>query len=75
MSLRKQFTTPYDQYKYREGQPFTTLRKITKRNATQAELREYDREVLPMYRIQFDDGVVISAWPEEVETIAPQKEG
>ena len=27
----------------------------------------YDEEILPMYRIRFEDGLEIDAWPEEVE--------
>jgi hypothetical protein len=65
--IRETFTTPYEQYHEREGQAFTVLRKITKRNITSAERAEYDLEVLPMYRIRFADGFVSSAWPEEVE--------
>lgn len=60
--IRETFTTPYEQHRDREGQPFTALRKITEADAT------HDMEVLPMYVIRFEDGTVIDAWPEEVET-------
>jgi hypothetical protein len=65
--FRKTFTTPYDQYAAREGQPFTVLRKITRHNlARQPDAANYDPEVLPMYGIKFIDGCEIVAWPEEV---------
>jgi hypothetical protein len=28
---------------------------------------DHDEEVLPMYRVTFDSGLEIEAWPEEVE--------
>lgn len=65
--IRETFTTQTEQYAARNGQAFTVLRKITRRNATAADLQEYDSEVLPMYRIRFADGHETSAFPEEVE--------
>lgn len=65
--IRETFTTQTEQYGARNGQAFTVLRKITRRNATSADLQEYDLEVLPMYRIRFADGHETSAFPEEVE--------
>lgn len=65
--FRKTFTTPFEQYRDRVGQSFVVLRKITKRTATADDCREYDMEVLPMYKIRFPDGHETSAWPEEVE--------
>lgn len=59
--LRDTFTTPFDQYANREGQRFNVLAKITEPD------EDHDAEVLPMYRIRFDDGFEIDAWPEEVE--------
>ena len=67
-AIREFFTTPFEQYREREGQRFTVLRKITQRNATEADRKEYDNEALPMYEIQFSDGFKTAAWPEEVET-------
>lgn len=66
-TIRETFTTPFDQYRDRIGQRFTVIRKITRRNMTQADRAEYDAEVLPMYKIRFADGHETSAWPEEVE--------
>lgn len=65
--IRKTFTTPYEQYREREGQSFTVLRKITPETMTKADRREYFKEVLPMYKIRFADGFEASAWPDEVE--------
>ncbi len=60
MTYRLSFTTPYDQYANREGQPFTVLRVIDQPDEA------HDAEVLPMYVIRFTDGLEIEAWPEEV---------
>jgi hypothetical protein len=59
--MRTTFTTPFEQYRAREGQAFTVVRKIT-----EADL-EHDEESLPMYVIRFEDGAEIEAWPIEVE--------
>jgi hypothetical protein len=61
MTFRKTFTTPFTQFKDREGQSFKVLTVIVEPDA------EHDEEVLPMYRIQFEDGEVIEAWSEEVK--------
>lgn len=61
MQRRETFTTPFSQYRDREGEPFEILDKIMKADET------HDAEVLPMYRIRFSDGTEIDAWPEEVE--------
>lgn len=66
---RETFTTQFEQYRDREGQRFVVLRKVTKRNATEADRLEYDLECLPMYKIRFEDEHVTSAWPEEVEAV------
>jgi hypothetical protein len=65
--IRATFTTAFEQYRDREGQAFTILRKVTKRTMTDADRLEYDAECLPMYKIRFADGHETSAWPEEVE--------
>lgn len=54
------FTTPFEQYAAREGQPCEVLRWVTDPDA------DHDAEVLPMAVIRFADGVEIEAWPEEV---------
>jgi hypothetical protein len=60
-TLKSSFRTPYDQYRERQGQPFTILRTIDTPDD------QHDEEVLPMYEIQFtNDGAVIEAWPEEI---------
>ena len=67
MRYRKTFTTVFEQYHDRIGQSFTVLRKVTRRNMTARDKREYDIEALPMYKIRFEDGHEASAWPEEIE--------
>ncbi len=67
--MRETFTTPFEQYRERIGQRFTVLRKITKRNMTEADRVEYDAEVLPMYKIRFEDGHETSVWPDEIEEL------
>ena len=57
---RDTFTTPFEQHADRRGQGFRVLRVITEPDET------HDAEVLPMYRIRFEDGFEIDAWPEEV---------
>jgi nucleoside-diphosphate kinase len=56
------FKTPYDQYGNRDGQECTVLRKLPP-----SEIGDYD-EVGDMYRVRFDDGEEIDAWPEEIGT-------
>lgn len=56
---RPLFTTPYEQYKEREGQAFTLLGEIPAAG-------HHDEECSPMYLIEFADGFKIEAWPEEV---------
>lgn len=70
--IRDTFTTPYQQHRDREDQPFEVVEKIT----TNTPEIDHD-EVGDMYRVRFPDGVVIEAWPEEVEvpeTPAPAPE-
>ena len=55
------FDSPYEQYAERRGQEATVTEQIIEPN------RDYDAEVLPMYRVRFADGTEIEAWPEEVE--------
>jgi hypothetical protein len=54
------FQSPYEQYKERNGQGCKVVETITEPDAT------HDEEVLPMYRVQFEDGATIEAWPEEI---------
>lgn len=63
------FRTPYDQHADRRGQAFVIINKITEPDST------HDAEVLPMYRIRFEDGIELEAWPEEVETSSPWVDG
>lgn len=66
MTIRTTFTTPYQQHADREGQPFEVLAKVTEPGD------HHDAEVLPMYRIRFQDGTEVDAWPEEVEEPDPE---
>ena len=54
----KTFQSPYEQYRERIGESFTVIGRVT--NA------EADSECLPMWKIQFADGFVTDAWPEEI---------
>jgi hypothetical protein len=66
-TFRTHFRRCYEQYKERDGQPFTVLRTIDQPDDT------HDAEVLPMYEIQFTtDGAIIEAWPEEVTSTHEQ---
>ena len=59
------FDSPYEQYKERIGQEATIIAYFTEDDD------EHDiSEVGPMYRLRFDDGTEIDAWPEEVEAAA-----
>lgn len=58
--LRPTFQTPYQQYAKRNGQPFIFRGEVP--------WQEYDRlETGPLYYIQFLNGTIITAWPEEIE--------
>ncbi len=58
--FRAFFDSPFEQYRDRNGEPFTVVCAIDQADD------DHDDEVLPMYRIRFQDGVEIEAWPEEV---------
>lgn len=59
MTNQATFQTPYEQYASRHGQSCTVIGEVPS--------TEYDRdEVGVMYRVRFNDGEVIDAWPEEV---------
>lgn len=55
-----QFAAHYDEHADRDGQRFEFVALVHEPDD------EHDAEVLPMYRIRFDDGTEIEAWPEEV---------
>lgn len=55
-----QFKTVYEQHAERDGQTFSIVKAITEADET------HDKEVLPMFVIEFEDGTQIEAWPEEV---------
>jgi hypothetical protein len=63
VTIRKTFTTPFQQHRDREGQRFEVVRKITEPD------ENFDEESLPMYRIRFEDGFETDAFPSEVETL------
>lgn len=55
----KAFWSPYDEYKERWGQPFEVIGRCT-------EGVEADLSSLPLWQIKFQDGAMVSAYPEEV---------
>lgn len=54
----KKFWSPFGDYKDREGKSF----KVVGRRTT----KEEDLSSLPMWNIEFEDGTVIGAYPEEI---------
>lgn len=60
VGVRPAFKAWYDQYRERDGEPFTILSIIDEPD------EDHDEEVLPMVWIQFEDEEIIEAWPEEV---------
>lgn len=55
----KTFKTPYTDYQERNGQKFKKLRRAKRNDG-------FDWESLPAWFIQFEDGVRIFAFPEEI---------
>lgn len=54
----KKFWSPFDHYKEREGQTFEVIERCTEEHA--------HISTLPMWNIKFEDGTIISAYPEEI---------
>ena len=54
------FKSPYNQYKMHQGESAIVTEVVDK------EKEGYDIAVLPMYKIRFESGKEIDAWPEEV---------
>lgn len=52
------FDSPYTDYKYLKGMRFTVIGRLNENNA--------DLEVLPMWKIRFENGEEIDAYPEEI---------
>lgn len=52
------FFTPYSDHSDRIGQPFSIARRLEEEDA--------DLECLPMWKIRFEDGTEIDAYPEEI---------
>lgn len=57
--LRSCFSSPYEQHASRNGQRFKLLGPVNPDSYDAAD-------VGPMYRIAFEDGTEIQAWPEEI---------
>lgn len=58
------FDTPYtDKEKYK-GMKFTVLDRV--KEFSEETKKGNDLEVLPMWKIQFDNGDIIEAYPEEI---------
>lgn len=62
LPIKEEFRTGFDQYAERNGQPFTIVGYVDTPND------DFDEESLPMFRIRFEDGEEIDAWPYEVFT-------
>lgn len=54
----KKFWSPFEDHRAREGQSFKVLGRCT--------TEDQDLCTLPMWNIQFDDGTIIGAYPEEI---------
>lgn len=54
----KKFWSPFGDHKDREGQSFQVIGRCTTEDA--------DLSALPMWNIQFKDGTIIGAYPEEI---------
>lgn len=60
---RETFDSPYQEYADRVGQPFELVGEVDPSEPG----HEHDpEEVGVLYRIRFEDGTEIDAWPEEV---------
>ena len=57
---RNKFWSPYEEFAKRIGQPFSLVK--VEKNASE----NCDGTMSDMYRIKFQDGAEITAWPEEV---------
>ncbi len=55
----KRFRKVFDEFAQYHGKPFKVLGEYRQSKANRAE-------VGPLYRIQFEDGKKLNAWPEEV---------
>lgn len=58
--VRQKFKASFDQYRERDGQKFTLIGVVDTPD------ERHDAEVLPMFKIRFEDGYETEAWPEEV---------
>ncbi len=64
LPYRTEFRAMFQQYRERDGQPFTVLGEVSTEEA--GEIEGVDLEAMPMYVIVFPDGHKTHAWPEEV---------
>ena len=53
------FNSPYEQYRELNGMPFKVLRRGSVEDG-------WDIETLPAWKITFEDGLIIDAFPEEI---------
>lgn len=60
IGFTKGFVAIYDENKNYDGHKFKVLGRVSTTNG------EADLECLPMWHIQFDDGVKMDAYPEEI---------
>lgn len=58
--IKEAFHTGFEQHSERNGQPFTIIGYIDQVDDG------HDAESLPMFKIRFEDGEEIEAWPYEL---------
>lgn len=64
LPIKEAFRTGFEQYAERNGQPFTIIGFIDAPDA------DHDAETVPMFKVRFEDGEEIEAWPAEIFTYA-----
>ena len=62
----KVFCSPWTDAELRNGMPYKVLGRIKAYDGDEYTDDSADIEALPMWRIQFEDGYVMSAYPEEI---------
>ena len=61
------YWSPYTEWEKYYGKPFKVIKRVTE--------EECDLEVLPTWKIQFEDSTIIHAYPEEIVTSEMKKVG
>lgn len=61
------FHSPYEEYKENNGKKFTVLRRVEERIPGKSDGADTsDLSCLPLWSIQFEDGEIAQAYPEEI---------